>query len=360
MEEMSEGIFVESLDEGDSAVCVQLEPGTKTIDPFIALSEFSRYGVAAEFGLVLEHERGDAVLRPLQLVFDGNGRTIQLEPNPRRGPLILLTVGRGVTLILRNIILKGFPANGQPLVKVNGGTLIVEKGAAITDNGKGVAVGDPTFPGGGSLAMSGGSISGNGGCGVEVGNKGSFVMSGGSIRGNRSGGESGGGGGAHIHSGGRFILEGGEIRGNTAWGFEHSGNGGGVYVCCGGVFRMTGGAIGGNRANGDVGSWGKGGPAYGGGVYVAGARALSKNAEGVVVEDRGPSFVKSGGIIYGEDAEGGEGNSTAIGFEWEPGNRQGAAVYVHTEPARKQEGTAGRAEDLDSDRDEGWERIEDK
>jgi hypothetical protein len=65
-------------------------------------------------------------------------------------------------------------------------------------------------------------------------------------------------------------MQDGTISGNTATSY-----GGGVYVFSGGTFTMNGGTISGNTAT-----------SYGGGVYV----------------ERG-TFIKTGGAIYGDDAE---------------------------------------------------------
>jgi hypothetical protein len=355
MEEISEGVFVESLHhaEGrDGFLCLQLEPGTETVDPGKGLTGLGRHTFDVNFGLILQNgteENGwDTTTSPQQVVIDGMGRTIQLGGKSPGGPMVLLTVGAGVTLTLRNITLKGFHSNKQPLIKVNGGTLILERGAAIRDNGKGVMVGTANWEEGGTLVMNGGTISDNSAGGVIVGGNGVFTLCEGTISGNSSGGESHGGGGVHVHSGGCFCMEGGELKGNTAWGFDHPGNGGAVYVRSGGLFIMKGGEIRSNTASGDFGSWGMGGPAYGGGVFVEKARAIIKDTADIAIEDRGVSFVKTGGVIYGWDAEAGMGNNTTSGL--------GNTVYVHTDPARKYETTAGAANNLDSDTDEGWEK----
>jgi hypothetical protein len=321
---------------------IQFEPGTETVDPAIGLRDFRHYSFDTNFGLILRHDTS-----PQRVVIDGGGRTIQLGGSSRNKSMVLITVGEGVTLTLQNITLKGFPSNEKPLVRVSGGTLILEAGTVITDNGRGVFVGGLDFGGGGSLVMHGGSIRENVGNGVIVGNQGTFAMDGGVISNNSSGGWSHGGGGVHIHSGGRFTLEGGEIHQNVAWGFDQSGNGGGVYVRAGGVFVMRGGELRGNTASGDFGTWGLGGPAYGGGVYVEKARALLTDSAGAVMEDRGASFVKTGGIIYGQEASAGLRNTTAKG--------RGEAVYVGRGPARQREATAAEHDDLNSDTDEGWE-----
>ena len=115
-----------------------------------------------------------------------------------------ITVGAGVTLTLRNITLKGLDKTGgqsgdgadnsSAVIKVNGGTLILENGAKIAHN--------------------------------------------------RSTGE---GGGVHV-DGGTFTMSGGTVSGNTT-----AGKGGGVYVKDNGsLFNKTGGTIYGNSGDGDA------------------------------------------------------------------------------------------------------------
>jgi hypothetical protein len=127
----------------------------------------------------------------------------------------LLTVGQGVTLTLTNIVLKGKGSNTAPLVKVDGGHLILEDGALITGNTNG----DSPFYGGGvavyggTFTMSAGTISNNVastnalgyGGGVYVGG-GTFTMSGGIITNNATG-SGGEGGGVFVNSGGTFIKK---------------------------------------------------------------------------------------------------------------------------------------------------------
>jgi hypothetical protein len=96
----------------------------------------------------------------------------------------------------------------------------------------------------------------------------------GTISGNykeRSGGQ---GGGVVIHHGGSFTMTGGTISGNNAQTSDGQEDGGGVFVSNGSSFIMTGGIIKNNSTG-----------RFGGGVSVYG------------------NFSKSGGIIYGNDAQ---------------------------------------------------------
>ena len=113
----------------------------------------------------------------------------------------LFTVDTGVTLILdENITLQGRIPNNDSVVKVTGGTLIMNNGSVITGNensgttfGGGVFVGDRSLTNTrGTFTMNGGTISGNtvnatgiasGGGGVYV-DRGDFTMKGGTISGN--------------------------------------------------------------------------------------------------------------------------------------------------------------------------------
>jgi hypothetical protein len=152
----------------------------------------------------------------------------------------------------------------------------------------------------GLFTMSGGEISGNaasgngnfsGGGGVYVDSGTSFTMSSGEISGNTADNS---GGGVRVRDGniaiedGYFTMEGGEISGNTASGTGNYSGGGGVY----GSLTMTGGTIPGNTAS-----------SYGGGVYgsltmnggtISGNTASSGG--GVVISHYGTSIMYDGKI----------------------------------------------------------------
>ena len=165
-------------------------------------------------------------------------RTISLSSNGS-----IFHVGRGVTLILENITLRGRGSNSFPLVFVEDGTLIMRNGTSIINNNShGVEVD------GGSFIMDGGTISGNtaidngGGGGVLVRN-GTFTMNGGTISGNIADW----GGGVLVYDG-AFTMNFGTITGNRAYQY-----GGGVLVY-GGSFTKFGGTITGHtdQGNGNV------------------------------------------------------------------------------------------------------------
>jgi hypothetical protein len=180
----------------------------------------------------------------------------------------------------------GLVGNTASLIVVaSGGHLVLETGAAITNN---------TIPGG-----SGG--------GVSVDNGGAFTMHDGEISGNRAyyGGGVVGGGNSTL------TMTGGTIRGNAAT------IGGGVFMdgadffdeVLTGTFTMSGGTISGNQANDS-----------GGGVYVDAMSAFSKTGSGT---------------IYGSN--GGANANTAP---------NGGAVYISSDPATKRNATAGAGVDL--------------
>jgi len=176
----------------------------------------------------------------------------------------MFTVYNGVTLVLdNNITLRGRGSNNASLVTVDGGTLIMNAGSAITGNTL-----SPYYSSGGGVYVSG-----------------TFTMNGGTISGNSVSFSadvviaatvpipSGGG----VYVSGTFTMNGGTISGNTA------AEGGGVYVG-GGTFTMSGGTISGNTASADYNAYG----ASGGGVYVR----------------HRTTFVKTGGTIYGNNGGG--------------------------------------------------------
>jgi hypothetical protein len=183
-----------------------------------------------------------------------------------------------------------------------GGKLIMETGAAITDNHNDTGLS--------SLLLYGGGFN----IETQAGLKGTLILKGGTIRGNSA--VFGGG----VHAYGNFTMEGGEITGNTA-----VSSGGGVCVNEG-VFTMTGGTISGNYSVGDATEVLDAAfppppnPIYrvgGGGVYVLGAftmkgGTISGNISdayggGVLIlgkwwsGDIYSTFTKTGGIIYGKD-----------------------------------------------------------
>jgi hypothetical protein len=273
---------------------IELPPATATYNrEKIAFGSTSDLG---DEGLLLNSENSPALL-----TINGRGREIDLVGWMSGFPVI--TVDSGVTLTLKNITLKGLVAeegdapddlssNTAPVIMVrNGGKLILDFGAVITENENTEGGPDVTFAAAGAIAVeAGGELVMNTGAqihttgGWNMGavklNGGKFIMSGGSIRFNysvdeKSGGgpgTGGDGGGVHVGRDGIFYMEGGDIEENMAL------RGGGVFVG-GGIFAisMKGGNISNNYASKD-----------GGGVYVV---------------DTGSKFFFDGGVIHGNYAD---------------------------------------------------------
>jgi hypothetical protein len=188
----------------------------------------------------------------------------------------LFTVGSSSTadfrFILRDINLSGGSANTAPLVKVEGGALVVNGGAKIMDN----------------------TNTGNGG-GVYI-SSGTVELEGGAISGNTAGR----GGGVYV-AGGSFKLTGGSIDNNqaylsatsTATYTTHVLYGGGVYMEDG-SFEMNGGSINNNRAWLQATSTRQNSRltvnVYGGGVSVAGGSFIMN--DGDILENTAESRIR--------------------------------------------------------------------
>jgi len=273
----------------------------------------------------------------------------------------MFNVRDGVTLTIgENITFLGRSANAASLVRVDGGTFVMN-GGNISENivtssspGGGVSINNGTF------IMNGGTISGNtaaGGGGVMVG--GTFIMNGGTISGNTAAG--GGtdyynhnGGGVSIGTGGTFTMNGGSISGNTV---NKTGtvndniynHGGGVY---GINFTMNGGTISGNTA------------VYGGGVYginftmnggIISGNIASNSGGGVVFSVTG-SFIKQpngslySGIIYGSEAVGNDVNGIPL-KNIASSDTEGHSIFRNS--TQKRNTTVGQTDQIDSSTGKG-------
>jgi hypothetical protein len=166
----------------------------------------------------------------------------------------LISLGHEQTLIIdsKNLVLEGHSNNNYPLIFVG------------------------IWPGNAGMELKNGTICNNGGGGIKVNDSSTLVMSGGTISSNSAVI----GGGVSIDSpSSTFTMFGGTIKDNFA------DNGGGVYKKKKkSVFNMSGGIISGNIANFTTIDTG-----LGGGVFVD----YTSYAH----------FNKTGGIIYGYDAE---------------------------------------------------------
>lgn len=200
--------------------------------------------------------------------------------------------------------------NGYTL-NLNGKSLCVDSGSfTLCDCGSGgMITGGGTSASAvqvndGSFIMNGGTITENGGGGVQVASANgtaSFTMNGGSITGNTvnvtsiSSSFSGGVGVA----GGSFTMNGGSITGNTATGTATLAASGGVLVYYGGSFTMTGGEITNNQCTVSN-IFGDEGNDFAGGVRVSVAL--------------GGSFTVSGdAVISGNTAANGSANNVSLG-----------------------------------------------
>jgi hypothetical protein len=313
----------------------------------------------------------------------------------------LFVVRDGVTFTLEaGITLEGAQNNTESIVRVAGGTLVMN-GAALTGNktkgsGGGVYVAYGRFSmynsaitkntainGGGVYVAAGGftmensDISGNsssdGGGGVYLA-YGTFTMSGGTISSNTANNN---GGGIYINEG-VFIMNGGIISGNTASGRSYNtGDGGGVRMTSG-AFTMRNGTISGNTAKMDGGGVSVAGTftisggtisgniasGGGGGVWMSGTFTMSngtitgntangsKGGGGVYVAG---TFTKTGGVIHGSNApEAGQANQAKD-------DSAGHAVAVgdnNNRISKKRNNTARAGTAMDSGKDGppgGWE-----
>jgi hypothetical protein len=207
------------------------------------------------------------------------------------GTTVLFTITSGITLELdNNITLNGNTERASVVGIEIGGILTMKTGSTITG-----ATAHGVYIDGGTLNMSGGTISGNsayasfyssfGGSGAASSSygggvfiaSGTFTMSGGTISGNSASQYTDSsyyaysyGGGVFIASG-TFTMSGGTISGNSTTSYSYS-YGGGVYVNTG-RFIMSGGTISGNSTNNYSTSDTHN---YGGGVYVASGGIFTK------------------------------------------------------------------------------------
>ena len=239
-------------------------------------------------------------LTGLTVIIQGEG-TISLHSNG-----VLLRVGDGQTLVVRDVTLKGRDNNTNSVVWIDiGGTFRMEGRAAVSNNirtseGSGGVANNGTFSMQDNTSVSGNTGRGSYGGGVGTSN-GTFIMrDNATVSGNTSQGYDGGG--VNVGSGTFTMQDSATVSGNTSQGY---GDGGGVYVG-GGTFSMTGNAtVSGNTSDGN-----------GGGVFV---------------EVRG-TFTKRGGTIYGSNETDANLRNTA---------HQGHAIYDARNNGRWRGSTAG-------------------
>jgi hypothetical protein len=196
-------------------------------------------------------------------------------------PGAIITVDTNVTLVLKDIVLKGQPNKNWELVTVNeGGTLKMLAGAKVTGNENAETT-----------------------CGgVAVNTLGTFIMEGGEISYNTSTHESNGAaGGVFLDKGASFTMRGGIIHHNEA---ENYGGGVVVYRA---TFIMNGGEIAANKA------W------YGGGVYVSGFKWSWDYND--LFEKKPLPGTETSGVIWGYPANGKENyaNGPVVYYAWNEG-----------------------------------------
>lgn len=177
-----------------------------------------------------------------------------------KGNLVSVS-GTDGSLTLQDVTLDGnasHAGNSAALVKVDGGKLAIADGAALQNNQIATAAdgGAVNVSNGGSVTMSGGTISNNKATmiespgaagGVYVGSGGSFDMTGGTISGNASlrgsavqlGGSSG--------KTATFTMSGGTISDNTYFKGKSDETGGAVYVGYYSNFELSGGTLANNE-----------------------------------------------------------------------------------------------------------------
>jgi hypothetical protein len=248
---------------------------------------------------------------PAKVIINGHNRVLSIQSLGT-----LLTVGRGVTLTLRNITLQGCAGNNAPLVTVQGGKLILGAGVTLMGNkstgdaggvwvnngelalNEGVVIkemeaqrgGGVLIDGYGKLSMNGGTIGGalpdgnaaageNGGGGVLV-LDGSFDMFGGTIQSNSASAQDSGGGVLVLN--GSFIMYEGIIKSNRTL---SPGIGGGVGILADGTLNLYNGTIKENSASA---------PGSGGGVGIAGGTLNLYN--GTIKENSASAQSSAGGV----------------------------------------------------------------
>jgi len=125
---------------------------------------------------------GDLINVTITLKGVGGNRTLRLSANGR-----MFTVRSNVTFILdENITLQGHNQNTDSLVRVDGGTLVMNNGSTITGNKTNIFSGGGVFVMSGAFNMNGGIISNNTagmGGGVCIDGSGTFAKTGGTITG---------------------------------------------------------------------------------------------------------------------------------------------------------------------------------
>ncbi|MDR1249861.1 MAG: hypothetical protein LBK63_11220 [Treponema sp.] len=268
--------------------------------------------------------------------------------------------GGGILAILEGSVKIAAGRVANNTAAAQGGGISVGADAVISVEG-GEISGNQAADGGGlhiigSAAMQGGRVGGNqaadNGGGAYLSGNGVFTLSGGEILDNRAGAS---GGGVAVYEG-NFAMQDGSVSGNSA--FSDTGTGGGVFVIRG-SFELSGGRISGNMANNSGGGVNANHDsifAMSGGE-IAGNRAVYGGAA-VAVLGENNSFKKSGGIIYGTDAEKALQNTNTQGGNSVDVTRNGDLRVALITEIKRRRNTTGPEVHLDSAKngaEGGWE-----
>jgi hypothetical protein len=273
---------------------------------------------------------------------------------------ISATDGGGILVISEGAVKIDTGAVAGNTAASQGGGISVYTGASASVEGGEISDNKATNGGGlhitGAVTMQGGRVKGNrasdNGGGAYLAGNGSLTLKGGEILENQAPSS---GGGVAVYEG-DFAMQGGSISGNTA--SSDTGVGGGVFVIRG-VFELSGGKIAGNTANNS----GGGVNANHGSVFVmsggkiAGNRAVYGGA-GVAVLGEGNSFKKTGGIVYGLDAEEELRNLATEGGNSVDVTRNNNLRVVLITDIKRRRNTTGETVQLDSTKngtEGGWE-----
>ena len=246
----------------------------------------------------------------ITLAGDTEERTIQLSS--ATGSLYTINSANNKLRLDNYITLKGVTANTVPLITITAGGLVMENGSMIADNTvPNTAYVASAVKANSTFLMNGGTIqnckntnqtspnNSSQGAAVIVDTGAVFTMGGGFIKNNQGGF----GGGVNVSGRGQFIMQGtAEISGNT-----NQNKGGGVRVSDTGTFTMSGSAVIKNNTS----RWEGGGVVLDdsgtfnmeGGV-ISGNTAGGTNWGGGVCGNKPTvTFIKTGGIIYGSNAD---------------------------------------------------------
>jgi hypothetical protein len=233
----------------------------------------------------------------------GDIKTISLNGNGA-----IFAIDSNITVILKNIVIKGHDFNTDSLIKINtGGSLTIDTGAQVTGNTNNSSGG---YTGGGGILIDGGS---------------GTILDGEVSNNKISDGTNRMGGGIFLKNNGTLALRGGRIA-------DNEGRWGGGVCCWNSTFIMSGGVISGNKN--DISGTNGGGA----GIEIEGSGTFTKSAAGGKA---------TSGIIYG--------SSAAPSLANIPGSMGGGTVYYDS-PKKKVERTLGEYDEISTlNLNVGWD-----